>query len=106
MWVNALSHNTFLLRRKKKQHLLWREDVEGLQISFRFARQQLSTQLRLALNYSISWASGFITKMENISAIPNILHSFKEEQKKKKVTNFDTNEHERVSKVFLLTQYK
>ena len=31
--------------------------------------------------------------MENISAIPNILHSFKEEQKKKKVTNFDTNEH-------------
>ena len=44
--------------------------------------------------------------MENISAIPNILHSFKEEQKKKKVTNFDTNEHERVSKVFLLTLRK
>ena len=34
------------------------------------------------------------------------MSTWKEEQKKKKVTNFDTNEHERVSKVFLLTQYK
>ena len=34
------------------------------------------------------------------------MSTWKEEQKKKKVTNFDTNEHERVSKVFLLTLRK